>query len=262
MKVLSPAVLAALILLAPGLPAQEKPTQPKEAQREQSLSRGEIEGLVRQYLLDHPEILIEMSQRLRERQEVERRAQAATAIQAKRAELAGDPVMAMGAKADAPGVVTIVEFFDYRCGYCKRVAPTLQKLVADDPGLRIVLQEFPILGPESVEAAKAALAARPQGKYLAVHQALLQATDLSAAGIEKAVRGAGVDWDQWQKAVRSPEVEAIIAKTRVLAAELSLEATPAFVIGNEVIPGAMNEAGFRERIAQLRGAAKSPAPGQ
>ncbi len=223
-----------------------------EAQKK-PLTKAEVETIVRSYLLEHPEILIEMTQILRAKQETDKRTKSDAALKKSQAELYADAATpASGAPANAPGTVTIVQFFDYRCGYCKRVAPTLQKLAAEDPKLRIVYKEFPILGEQSVAAAKAALAAQKQNAYLPFHRALMKAGDLSQAGIEKAAAEAGLDVDRLKKDMQSAEWQAAVDRTHALAAALAIEATPAFVIGTEIVPGAIDEASFKQLIAKAR----------
>lgn len=221
--------------------------------QERSPGKAEIESIVRNYLLEHPEILIEMSQKLQERQAAAKRNNAQTALTTRRQELfGGDDSMAVGAAANKPGVLTMVEFFDYRCGYCKRVVPVLKKLMAEDPNLRIVYKEFPILGPDSKKAAVAALAAQKQNRYLQYHEALMRSSDFSDAALESIAKETGLDVERWKKDMASPELQATIDRNHALAAALGIEATPAFVIGDEIVPGAMDESGFRALITKAR----------
>jgi protein-disulfide isomerase len=145
------------------------------------------------------------------------------------------------------GDVTLVEFFDYRCGYCRRVVGSLRALVEQDQDLRVVFKEFPILGEDSVRAARAALAAERQGLYMPLHFALMAADDLSIEGIMAVAAGVGLDTEQLAADMASPEIEAEIAATYALANELGIEGTPAFVVDDELIPGAVSQ----ERLAAL-----------
>jgi len=151
------------------------------------------------------------------------------------------------------GKVTMVEFFDYNCGFCKRALADMQTLLRDDPELRIVLKEFPILGPGSVEAAQVAVAVRMQDpagrKYLAFHQALLQQrgyADRKAA--LAAAKEAGLDVDRIAHDLNDPEVQITIAETHTLARDLGINGTPAYVIGDKIVPGAIGASGLKTQL--------------
>jgi protein-disulfide isomerase len=136
--------------------------------------------------------------------------------------------------------VTLVEFFDYNCGYCKRSMPDVKKLIESDPKLRVVFKEFPILGPGSVFATRASIAAMKQGKFRELHEALFEfpgrKDETSVLEIAKSV---GIDADRMAKDMDDPEVSAIIDRNIKLAGELGIAGTPAFVIGTDLMPGAV-----------------------
>ncbi|MGH6660227.1 MAG: thioredoxin domain-containing protein, partial [Rhodospirillales bacterium] len=158
-------VLGAMIAVAATpADAQSKPLQPMS-----SADRKAIEDVVREFILKNPEIIVEAVKNLQEREKQESNERLKVNMVAKRAELLNDPDTPVG--GNPKGDVTIVEFFDYRCGYCKRVMPALQEVLKTDKNVRFVFKEFPILGPESVTASKVALAAWfiDKGKYEAVH---------------------------------------------------------------------------------------------
>ncbi len=235
-------VLPAILFSGAALRAEEKP-----------LTKAELETTIRSYLLEHPEILIEMSQALKMRQAAAQREQSQAAMTSKRAELVADAASPVAGKAkEGDGIVTIVEFFDYRCGYCKKVNPTVQKLIDEDPNIRVVFKEFPILGPESTTAALAALAAHDQGGYLKFHRALMSTGDMSMASLERMAGDAGLDLERWKKDMAKPEHQATLARNQELGTALAIQATPAFVIGSEVVPGALDENAFRQLIAKAR----------
>src|SRR5262249_18837617 len=133
-----------------------------------------IESIIGDYLLQHPDVLIDSLQRAEAKLKSDAADAARQALAARRGEIFDDPQTPVG--GNPQGDVTLVEFFDYRCPYCKKVQPSLQKLLGEDAKLRIAYKEFPILGPVSETAARAALAARRQGKYLAFHDAMITAT--------------------------------------------------------------------------------------
>jgi protein-disulfide isomerase len=151
------------------------------------------------------------------------------------------------------GDVTVVEFFDYRCGYCKRVTPVLKELMAGDPNLRVVFKELPILSPESNLAAKAALAAEAQGKYLPFHEALMASdSSLSMPDILQLATALKLDTAKLQADMNKPEIQAAIQKNHALAQAVGITGTPAFIIGPELVPGAIELPALKELIAKAR----------
>ncbi len=171
---------------------------------------------------------------------------------ARRDEIYNDPDAPVGGNPD--GDVTIVEFFDYNCPYCREVAGVLDELRQSDPGIRIVYKEFPILGPDSVIAARAALAAHRQGKYFDLHDALMLGR--RAAGEDMVLRVAGItglDTERLQADMQDPAIQAIIERNLDLAHALGIRATPSFVIDDKVYAGAAGIEDFRTVVAQVRG---------
>jgi protein-disulfide isomerase len=216
------AVVACAALLAAALPYAVRADEFSAPQR------GEIEKIVRDYLVAHPEVLQEAMAELDKRQtaaEAEKhkdvvKQQAATIFSSPRQVNLGNP----------DGNVTFVEFFDYNCGYCKRAMSDMLTLLKDDPKLKIVLKEFPVLGPGSVEAAQVAVA---------VH-ALAVAKDI------------GMNMAQIDKDMQSPEVKATLEENFKLAEQLGLNGTPSYVIGDNVVVGAIGLQGLEEKINTAR----------
>jgi len=229
------------VLVAVGASAQEQGAQGTKIE----LPADQVEAIVRDYLLREPEIIYRALQELQRREaaaEAERRKAALASRQDDLFHSAASPV-----GGNPEGDVTLVEFFDYRCGYCRRVVGSVRALVEQDEDLRVVFKEFPILGEDSVRAARAALAAERQGLYLPLHFALMATDDLSMDGIMQAAAGVGLDTAQLAQDMASPEIQAEIEATYALARDLGIEGTPAFVIDDELIPGAVS----RERLATL-----------
>lgn len=226
------AALSALwIALSPGAAAAQRAMSPEDKAR--------VEEVVREYLLKNPEVIVEAMRALEQREQQARGEAQRRALSERRRELTQDP--------DAPvvgnpqGDVTLVEFFDYQCGYCKAVHPELIRLMEAEPKLRVVMKEFPILGPASVTAAKAALAARRQGKYLELHNALMeQRGQLDEAKVMRAAASVGLDVERLKADMEAPEVAAHLARNLRLAEDLQISGTPAFVVGNTVVPGAVS----------------------
>lgn len=228
------------------------------AAQEQSLPGGfsadqaqGIEIIVREYLLANPEILVEALGEYQKRQRVAEEQARQQAIVERHQALARDPGSPVLGNPD--GDVLVVEFFDYRCPYCKKVAGMVRDEIASDGNVRLVMKEFPILGPQSLLAARAALAAVKQGKYEDFHMALMtEPGDMSEEFIEAVATKVGLDVAQLQKDMRDPEVEAILRRNFDLAEALGVKGTPAFVIGRTLVPGAIEAEDFRQLIAAAR----------
>lgn len=213
----------------------------------------EIRDIVKAYLMEHPEVIIEAVQGLEARQEAQRAEQAKGQIAELREQLLRDPRdQVLG---NPKGDVTLVEFFDYRCGYCKQAQPVLMELIKSDPKLRVVLKEFPILGPDSVVATRAAIASIPQGKYAAFHEALIGTRGtLSDDKIMEVAKSVGLDTDKLKAGMGKPEIAAQIADTHALAEKLAINGTPSFIIGDTLVPGAVDLDTLKKLVAEARGA--------
>jgi protein-disulfide isomerase len=168
-----------------------------------------------------------------------------------------DPgIPAMG---NPKGDITIVEYFDYRCPYCKTVNPVLQKIVHDDGHIRLVFKDWPVFGDVSIYAARLGLAAKYQNKYAQAHEALISVKEkLSEANVQTTLAQAGIDVDRAQRdlAANRKEIDALLARNHEQAVALEFQGTPAFIIGNFRVPGALDEANFKRAIADSRAAAK------
>ncbi|WP_416900009.1 MAG: DsbA family protein [Minwuia sp.] len=217
------------------------------------LTPAEVEKIVHEYLMKHPEVIVESLQRFQERQDMAEAERAKAMLAAHRDRL-DDPTGRFTA-GNPDGDVTIVEFFDYRCGYCKRVMPSLFDEVAKDGGVKLVFKEFPVLGEDSVRAARAAIAAARQDRYYDMHLALMQTRgDLSEQKIMSIAGDLGLDTAKLKDDMRAPEVEEELARNYELAQILNIRGTPGFVIGDELVPGAISAQQFRDLIQRARDA--------
>jgi protein-disulfide isomerase len=214
------------------------------------LSVEQVEKIVREYLLREPQVVYDALQELQRRQAEATAARQRAAIVENRSELLNDPASPVG--GDPDGDVTLVEFFDYRCAYCRRVVSSMRALLDEDRDLRVVFKELPVLGPDSERAARAALASRKQGGYVPFHFALMAAEDLSLSGIRAAAEAVGLDADRLEIDMMSAEVNAAIQTNYALAEDLGIEGTPAFVIGTQLIPGAVDKARLEQLIREAR----------
>lgn len=210
---------------------------------------------VRSYLLSNPEILEEMATRLQEKQLAQQSDDARKAIAANRAALERDP---RDVVINPGGKITVVEFYDYRCGYCKTIAPELAELVQENKDIRLVLKEFPIFGGASDLAARAALTPAGRAAGLDFHQALMEERNLNEATIARLAQAAGIRPDALSAALRDESITRHLADTRRLAESLRIEGTPAFIVGDRLIPGADLEALKTAIDAARQGPLKTP----
>src|ERR1700712_2973880 len=246
LRFLKPAVFALALCGAPAIASAQSFSEPQ---------RGEIEKIVRDYLLSHPEVLEEVSAELSKRQ---------TAAEAEKHE----PAVTKNAQAifssprgvtigNKDGDVTFVEFFDYNCGYCKRAMTDMLDLMKSDSKLKVVLKEFPVLGPGSVEAAQVAVAAHMQDpggkKYLDFHQKLLGGRgQADKAHAMAAAKDVGLNMAQIEKDLTSPEVKATLEENFKIAEALGMNGTLSYVIGSDVVVGAVGLPALQEKINNNR----------
>jgi protein-disulfide isomerase len=221
--------------------------------------KATIGAVVKDYLLQNPEVLrdamVELDKRDKAAEATKREKivsdQSGTLLNSPFGEVVGNP----------NGKVTLVEFFDYNCGYCKRALDDMTKLMKTDGDLRVVLKDFPVLGPGSVEAAQVAGAVRNQlhgDKFWAFHTKLLGTRGpVAKAQALAAAKDAGVDMDQLAKDMAKPEIKAGIEQNLQLADALSLTGTPSFVIGPDVVVGAVGYDEMKERVDNVAKCGKS-----
>ena len=223
----------------------------------EEISEARIKKLVAAAIRENPELILEALQALEQKQAESQAAAAQSVLTTERSTLERDPNAPV--LGNPEGDVTIVEFFDYNCPYCKRVMPDLTALKAADPGIRMVMREWPILGEGSVYAARAALAARKQGKYAEMHDALMgMRGKLAEEAVLRVAAEVGLDVEQLKTDMQSPEVEEHIATSMRLAEALGFNGTPSFVIGEALIPGLVEKAVLEEAVAAARAAAPAP----
>jgi protein-disulfide isomerase len=232
--------LALILLAGMGSAAAAEPLTPEQ--------KDAVDKMIHDYIVNHPQVLLDALQSAARNHTVDFAKQA---IAANRESLLSDPTSAVGGNPE--GDVTIVEFFDYRCPYCKEVEPSLEKLVAQDGKLRIVYKEFPILGPASLYATRIALAARSQGKYDAFHHAMINTKGtIDTETVERVAADVGIDLAKAKAAAKSAEIDQIIRRNYVLAEALQIQGTPAFVIGDELVQGSADIGVLKRLIAAAR----------
>lgn len=212
-----------------------------------------IETIVRDYLMNNPEIMMDVQNALEIKLEAKRSAQMAGALKEQGANLYKAASSPSVGTADAN--VTVVEFFDYNCGYCRRAMPDIVKLTTEDPKVKLVFKEFPIFGADSEAAAKVALAASKQGKYWEVHKGLFEHEGkLNEEAALSVAQGLGLDMTKLKADMDSPETQKELDDTKQLAESLGIQGTPHFFVGEKVIPGAPEDLfdQLQTRIADVR----------
>lgn len=240
------ALLGLLLALAGGLTGwfwQSQRMMDNPAGKYAAADRAAIEQVVREYILAHPEILPEAMENLQKRE---------TARQL--AGVRGDiekpfPGAVLG---NPDGKVTLVEFTDFACTFCRQSVAEVEALIAANPDLKVVIREFPILSPASEDAARMALAAAEQGRYAAFHRAMFAAGRPDAASIEAAARAAGLDMERARRVIADPRIAAELKRNHELARQLGFNGTPSWVVGKQVISGAVGKDVLAKAIAEAR----------
>ena len=246
LRLLVPALFALAALGAAG---------PASADSFTDTQRSDIEAIVKNYLVTHPEVLEEAMTELSKRQAAAEAQKHEASVQQNAEAIFNSPrQVVLGNKE---GDVTFVEFFDYNCGYCKRAMADMLDLMKSDSKLKVVLKEFPVLSQGSVEAAQVAVAVRMQDptgkKYLDFHQKLLGGRGpADKAHALAAAKEAGLDTARIEKDMSSPEVRATIEENFKLAEDMGMNGTPSYVIGKQIVVGAVGLEGLKEKIGIAR----------
>ncbi len=216
----------------------------------------EIQKIVRDYLINNPEVLVEVSQSLQDKELSKAKSQALQGITSNKEKLFNDP--ASPSTGNTNGDVMIVEFFDYQCGHCKEMQPVIESLLAKNKNVKIIYKEFPIYGASSNFASKAALAAAKQNKYLEFHNALFKVSGaLNEHKVLEVAKSVNLNIDQLKKDMNDPAVKNELTQNYDLAKALSLIGTPSFVLGNKAmtqfdfIPGAVPAQLFQQTIEKI-----------
>ena len=230
----APAPPPALFPAAVATTVPPKPETPATFSAEQ---KQELEKIIKSYLVANPEIFLEVQTALEAKMEKEQAEKLKVAIAENARDIYRDPTADTAGNPN--GDITVVEFFDYNCGYCKRGLHDVIKLVESDPKVRVVFKELPILSKGSEEASRVAIAAGKQGKYWDVHRAMLEAKgQMNEANALAIATKLGLDIEKLKKDMASPEVDAEIKKSEALAKKMGVNGTPHFLVGDRAIPGA------------------------
>jgi len=238
---LSLAVFAAL--LAPALVQAQGPFSPAE--------RDEIKQLMVEMLRERPELVLEALEAIEAKREAQARARSSDSVRERKADLYDDAAAPVA--GNPRGNFAIVEFFDYRCPYCKQMHAPMKALLAGDRELRIIRKDLPILGPASIVASHAALAARAQEKYPAFHDALMEFRgQLDEAAVFRIAADLKLDVVRLRRDMESPAVVSLLQRNVALAQALGITGTPALVIGETLVPGAIDIETMKKLVAEAR----------
>jgi len=241
-------------LIAVGLLVASRGTAPDRVAQSAMMVTPDKAALgksIREYLIANPEVLVEAMQELERKQDSQRDSAAQKAISENQSELLRDPDSPVA--GNPGGDVTVVEFSDYQCPYCKRAHNAVKSVVAADGKVKIIFKDLPILGEPSRIAALAALASRAQGKHLAFHNALMEYNGkIDRDKIMEIAASVGLDVVKLQKDMEDPKLKQIIDRNLALASALGVRGTPAFVIGNQFVPGAVDADALKQLIADAR----------
>jgi protein-disulfide isomerase len=219
-----------------------------------ALDKSQIEAVVRDYIQNNPRAIIQSVEDMQKREYDDGMKQAQMKIQDKQNELQSKDSAVSLVAGNVNGDIVIPTFLDYRCGYCKKVNNTLKVLIAKDPNVKIVFKELPILGPQSQRLSQMALAVYflDKTKYMDFHNALMDSTNLDDKNVEMILQKLNLDPLAVKELMKDARVQKELEATQSLAAQLNIRGTPAFIIGDEIIPGAIDLNGFMEKIKVLR----------
>ena len=239
------------LVLAAGLLGLALSPQAGAAEPFSEQERAAFEALIEQYILEHPDVILESVRKFREREEARVTSEQQANLTSLKQRIQNDPGDPVAGNPD--GDVTVVEFFDYRCSYCKASLEMVMALIREDPNVRVVFKEFPILSPESSRAAKAALAAERQGQYLNLHYAMMssrgQFDDQQIFDIAAEI---GLDIDQLAADLELPEISVQLERNKALARSLGIEGTPTFIVDEQIFRGAIDADTLRAAVAEAR----------
>jgi protein-disulfide isomerase len=246
--------LAAVTFAALGFAAISGQGLSPAAAQTDSFSDGQvkaIEKIVKDYLVNHPEVLLEAQEALDKKQETLRAEAVKTRLPGFYKALA-DLAPQLSSMTVGSGDVTIVEFFDYNCGYCRKTLPDLVKLLENDHNVKVQFIEYPILAAESVEAAKVGIAAAKQGKYWEFHKAMFAAGRASKDSALKVAEQLGLDMTRLHADMASPETAALLTKLAEIGKHMFIDGTPSFIVGDKISPGWNQYDQLKELVAAAR----------
>jgi protein-disulfide isomerase len=217
-----------------------------------SMNKEQVESIVKEYLQNNPELIASSLKMAHEKTMKEAEEKAKIAISSRKKEIENTKTSPFEGNND--GDITIVEFFDYRCGYCKTANKTVNQLMAEDKNIKVIFKQYPILGEDSYLAAKSALAIyemEPK-KYISFHNKLMEIKQINKEAINNLVKELGFDFALFEQTLAKKSIEEELSKIRDLAKDININGTPAFIINGELVPGALDLDNFKVKIAGIR----------
>ncbi len=249
LKILAAAMAGVVFFLA----AQAAQTAQAASHDLSAVQKKAMDKTVREYLLKNPQVLIDSLESLRREKAARAKRSIAKNLELMRGSLENNPQTPVG--GNIKGDVSFIEFFDYRCPYCKMVSPYVMKLIKEDGRIRYVFKEFPILGPQSVVASKAALAAwyQDKTKYMSFHMLMMKNKGgLTRKKVMDYAARAGYDVEKLKQGMGSDKVKAEIARNAQAARALNINGTPTFIIGKTIVPGALSKEDLKDLVKTAR----------
>lgn len=243
----SAALVTVLCLLVSAVVAQKTGKPPTS---DATAAKRAIEKIVREYLLENPEVLREAMQALQAKEEKAKSELIAKNLKNLKSEIYSDQDSPIG--GNSQGDISVVAFFDYYCGHCRNSLPNLASLTATDKSVRIIYKEFPIMSPKSEVVARAALAAKRQGKYLEFHKALLETDEVGEEAVKLIIEKLSLNSEQLQKDMNDAKIAEALYRNAKLATSLEIAGTPAYIIGDQIIPGAIDAESLSKIVAAER----------
>lgn len=247
-------LLAFSLILAAALPVQAAQISNSGDETFSEEQKAAIQDIIKQYLSkDHPEVLMEGMKELQRRDQATAEVKSQEAIKTSKDKIFADPNTPVG--GNPKGSVTVVEFFDYQCGYCKMTEASVQELLRDNKDVKFIYKDFPILGPMSTTAAKVALASRRQGnaKYIKFHDALMNVKEhLNEDIIYKVASEVGLDVEKLKKDAADDEIAKITKANVDLGTEIGVRGTPMFIINDKVYPGALQPDQLKKAVEEAK----------
>jgi len=216
-----------------------------------TMETKQVETVIENYLMNNPQFVIAMLNNAADYANAEEMRKTEQALMSKAEQLYADSRDFFIGKPDAP--ITVVEFLDYNCGYCKRAFPDLMRLAEANDDIRIIFKEYPILGPTSTLAAQTVLAAKEQGKYMELHRTLFESkASLNTARLNKFIKQNGLDVDEINERAQKASIKKHIQDTLTLGQSIGINGTPAFIINDKLYPGALSYAEMQNLVDQVR----------
>jgi protein-disulfide isomerase len=243
--------LTAALMIAGSLAVLPFAAQAQEDQPLSAKQQDAVKKLVHDYIMENPSVIADAIEALRQKEELAAEISARKAITDRKSEILDDPESPV--LGNPKGDVTVVEFFDYRCPYCKNMSDMVMDTVKSDGKVRLVMKELPILGPDSVTASRAALASRNQKKYEEFHRALMKLKGpVNEATVMKTAAEAGLNVEKLKKDMDDDRIDTVLKNNIQLAHALNISGTPGFIIGDQIAPGAMSQQALKQMIDQAR----------